>query len=460
MNAQTAKPDPRERAALRKLTDDQMRSYLTEGYVLLQTQLPAALHAHIRDRCAEIFQTSGNPGNDILELNPAVNLIFSEPAVRGALASILGDDCFMHPHRHCHQNVSGTPAQRNHKDSYEDDINVHHHRSRWAMAMYYPQRVTADMGPTGITPGSQYFREPESLEPLEEIGVTGEAGTVIVVHYDLWHRALRNDSGRDRYMLKFLFCRASEPTAPAWDNQEAEWKSPVGRAGDDLEPLWEAMWRWNRGESPRGRAAVSDREATLEHLVGGPESRRLRTVYSIAPDLCAGTDRLFDLWREEAEAAERKARERDHTNPCEHEMARALGSLGTEGLDTLTQALQAEDWRIRGAAADAVGDMGLAARTLAPELAALLEDPSAWVRRNAVEALGVLEDSSDLVVEALCRTLQDADYMVGHNAALALRKLGQPSEQAIDSLLQAAVHEEPDIYRRRNSLMALDAMMA
>ena len=130
-----------------RLSDEQMRKYLTDGFVVLRSRLPEEVHDHIRDRCEEIFSTTGNPGNEILEMNPALRLVFADPAVKGALSSILGDGYFMYPHRHCHQNRSGTPAQRNHKDSYEEDVNVHHHRSRWAMAMYYPQAVTADMGP-------------------------------------------------------------------------------------------------------------------------------------------------------------------------------------------------------------------------------------------------------------------------------------------------------------------------
>ena len=104
------------------------------------------------------------------------------------------------------------------------------------MAMYYPQDVTADMGPTGVTPGSQYFSSPDSLAGRGELGVTGEAGTVILVHYDIWHRALRNHSGRNRYMLKFLFCRATEPAAPAWNNREAEWQAPAGRSRTHWNP--------------------------------------------------------------------------------------------------------------------------------------------------------------------------------------------------------------------------------
>ena len=249
---------------LHRLSDEQMRRYLTEGYLVLKSGLPQEVHDHIRDRCEEIFSTTGNPGNEILEMNPALQLVFADPAVKGALSSILGDGYFMHPHRHCHQNRPGTPAQRNHKDSYEEDVNVHHHRSRWAMAMYYPQDVTADMGPTGVTPGSQYFSSEESLAGHKELGVIGEAGTVILVHYDVWHRALRNDSGRNRYMLKFLFCRAAEPDAPDWNNRGREWKAPAGREQKPLEPLWRAMWHWNWGvpvaveEQESGTVCLSD----------------------------------------------------------------------------------------------------------------------------------------------------------------------------------------------------------
>lgn len=85
---------------------------------------------------------------------------------------------------------------------------------------YYPQEVTADMGPTGVTPGSQYFSSPEPLAGHGELGVIGEASTVLLVHYDVWHRILRNHSDRNRYMLKFLFGHAAEPVAPDWASRE------------------------------------------------------------------------------------------------------------------------------------------------------------------------------------------------------------------------------------------------
>ena len=439
-----------------RLSDEQMRSYLTDGFLVLQSGLPKQVHDHIRNRCEEIFATTGNPGNEILEMNPALRLVFAEPGIKGALNSILGDGYFMHPHRHCHQNRSGTPAQRNHKDSYEEDINVHHHRSRWAMAMYYPQDVTADMGPTGVTPGSQYFSSEKSLVGHGELGVVGEAGTVILVHYDVWHRALRNHSGRNRYMLKFLFCRATEPTAPAWNNQEEEWQAPAGREQALLEPLWQAMWRWNRGASIPAEGWECG-SVVLADLLVGSEMERLRTAYTIGPKDFDQYDEVFRLWRAEADEAEVQARSQDHTSPCEHMFGYALANQGAAGLPLLEEAMGSEDWRIRGSAVDAVGDMGNEARCLVQRVAVMTGDPSPWVRRNAVEALGMLGDADDDVTTILGQALSDEDYLVGHNAALSLRKLGTASDATIDMLLEAATH--PELYRRKNALMALEVLL-
>lgn len=438
------------------LTDAQMRAYLTEGYLVLRSQVPGELHAHIHRRCEEIFASTGNPGNEILALNPALQVIFSDPVVKGALDSILGEGHFMHPHRHCHRNVSGTPAQRNHRDSYEEDINVHHPRSRWAMAMYYPQRVTADMGPTGVTPGSQYFSDRESLASRQELGVTGVEGTVILVHYDIWHRALRNTSGRHRYMLKFLFCRATEPTAPAWDSRKTDWQTPDHPKDDGLDPLWQALWRWNRGESLHDPGQV-DAGVTLSDLRSPSEPERLRAAYTIAPRAFEPRQELFRLWKTEADQVEKSARQRDHFSPCEHAFGYALGGLGAAGLNVLTEALSAEDWRIRGSAVDTAGDIGLEARSLAPRAIDLLHDTSPWVRRNAAEALGTLGDSSGEVTQALGQALTDRDYWVGHNAALSLRKLGRAEDSTVDALMRAAAH--PELYRRQNALMALEHLL-
>ncbi len=73
----------------------------------------------------------------------------------GALTSLLGSGYYMHPHRHCHDTRPGSRAQDWHKDSYWGFTKPRHHSPTWIMAMYYPQKVTLDMGPTGVLPGKR-----------------------------------------------------------------------------------------------------------------------------------------------------------------------------------------------------------------------------------------------------------------------------------------------------------------
>ena len=88
--------------------------------------------------------------------------------------------------------------------------------------MYYPQDVTPDMGPTAIVPGTHFRNAPTDRMASygnfrEQVVTTVKAGTVAILHYDIWRAATANISDRIRYMLKFLFDRMSEPRARSWN---------------------------------------------------------------------------------------------------------------------------------------------------------------------------------------------------------------------------------------------------
>ena len=187
------------------LDEATLRRYVSNGYIHVQPVMPTGFHQDLYRQIDEVFETEGNPGNNLLPRVPAIGGILDDTQVRGALTSILGEDYIVHAHRHCHFRPPHTDAQRMHKDSWAR----RHHRTRWAMAFYYPQDTTVDMGPTGVVPGSQYFNNTPDSEA--EVALAGEAGTVVIVHYDLWHRGMANVTDRKRYMLKFLFARMDEP---------------------------------------------------------------------------------------------------------------------------------------------------------------------------------------------------------------------------------------------------------
>ena len=211
------------RSAL-QFTDQEMRDFIINGYVTIKTDFPPSFHENIRQHLDTMFEETGNLGNNVLPLIPEIQEVFDYPRVHGAMQGVLGENYVMHSHRYCHFNQQGSEGQNFHKDSYEGDEQIRRHRCRWTMAFYYPQDVTEDMVPTAILPGSQYYETGESAHQQPELALTGEAGTVTIVHYDLWHRAMPNSSDKRRYMLKFLFIRLDEPQTPSWNRSTTDWR--------------------------------------------------------------------------------------------------------------------------------------------------------------------------------------------------------------------------------------------
>ncbi len=437
------------------LTDTQIQDYLTHGYLVLRSGHPAAFHRRVLHQIETLYATAGNPGNDILPRVPDLYEILRDPAVDGALRGLLGADYLLHPHRHCHENPRGSVGQKMHQDSYENDHNVRHHRTRWAMAFYYPQDVPLEMGPTAILPASQYYESGAQAQQREELALCGAAGTVTIVHYDLWHRAMANTGDRHRYMVKFLFTRMSEPRAATWDHRAAAFDL----AGDDPPAsLRRRMWDWMRAAEWSAApvdGALGEWEQILER---GTEAERLRAVYALASRGAEAVPCLVAALRRQAAALRQRNLEADHTNPSQLDAVFGLSAADASAVPAVVALLDDEAWWVRAAAADVLGDMGETACETAPRLTAALSDESAWVRRNAVEALGYLGPDAAASVPALSRCLSDADSRVRHNAALTLARLGPAAAAAIPSLRRATADEEP--YTRTNAAVALERIGA
>ena len=441
------------------LNDSQMQQFIVSGYVTVKADFPLPFHQSVYAQAQRIFSTQGNPGNGILPAIPQLADLFSHPDVTGALTSILGPAYAMHPHRHCHLTPPRQPAQRHHQDSYEDDQNVRHHRTRWAMAFYYPQDVNVEMGPTSVLPASQYYTSRDQAEKIEESLLCGEAGTVTIVHYDLWHRATTNHSDRNRYMMKFLFCRMTEPTAPSWDNTSPVW--PASAAANHLPKLWQSVWSWhlgNEGPSQCREAAYIDNGTTaglksaLQEKSGDlPEIVQLEKVYRLAGQRQEGVRRLMKMLSEEAPALLDHNLAAQHTNPSQLVSGFGLSAQGSAAVPHLLKTLHSDKWSLRAAAADILGDIGLPAAAAVPHLIDSLEDELKWVRRNAAEALGNI--ASPVAVDSLASLLtNDSCSFVRHNAALSLAKIGAESRNAIPALERAL--QDDNLYVRENARLA------
>jgi HEAT repeat protein len=452
------------------LDDTQVQRFIRDGFISIQTDFSTPVHQDIYQRLEELTEKEGNVGNNILPRVPQIKRVFDHPALRGALTSLLGPGYMMNPHRHCHLNLPGTKGQQWHKDCYVFDHNMRQPRFRWILALYYPQEVTGDMGPTGILPGRHFYEgisDANADHTSEEAhDLCGPAGTVVLTDFNAWHRATANTSQAKRYMLKFQFTRMHEPVAPTWDHSSAGWSQPVDQ---DKQRTCLDVWNWLRGaELTRGQDK-GDVESLVRVLAEGEEEARLAAAYQLG---AIGSDAVAAVSKalyEEAVAVEPRieaptADNLHGTNPTALRAVQALIAMGPDGVPALHQALESKHWLVRAAAVEALGTAGAenaGSADTVEALQALAADSHWWVRRNVVEALGRIGTGDEATCTTLIEGLADEDRRVRRMAALALAQIWDGKTVVPEKASAAAVGalkpvlEDEDRYNRHYATMAL-----
>ena len=446
------------------LTDQQVQQFITDGYVVVKPDLPDDFHRHLYEQTEYVWEKEFNPGNNLPARIPDSLKPWQDPAVVGALTSIVGPNYYMHPHRHCHYNPPGNAGQRLHKDGFSR----RGHRTRWLLAFYYPQTTTFDMGPTVVVPGSQFYNTLPPDGEEREMALTVEAGTIVIANYDIWHRGSANTSTHNRYMNKFLFARIEEPTAPSWDSTETEWEPG---ADSPTPALWRHIWQWHTGQANGSQRNGSNGHAAsigelVAAVVGDSEVESFNAAYTLgeigAPAVPALIDALMgkegtlrpadgpaparlSQYGRLADESELEARRR---NVCY-----ALSAVGAPAVPALIEAAGHPQWWVRAAAVNALGEMGLAAREAVPTLSAALRDDSLIVQQQAAQALGMASQEGPEAVPALAATLQHEDAEVRRNVTLALLRIGKHAEEAIPALQN--VLDDDDRYVRGKAVEVL-----
>ena len=462
------------------LTEAQLRQFVSHGYVVLKTDFPAEFHDAMSHRIQEVMKKEGNPGNNILPRVPEVQDVFNHPVIRGALGSVLGPDHVMHPHRHCHFTEPGRKVQSWHKDSYWGHAKMRNHHPWWAMIFYYDHTVDEPLGPSGLLAGTQYYND-RNLDPGEQdTHLLGEAGTLALIHYDLWHRGNANVSEKTRSMLKFQFVRMQRPaagTAPAWQ--------PMNGDGppNPHETIWRHQWQWLHGATgaPTTATASGSVGGLIAQLADSDRHVRLRAADVLGALGAAAAEAIPVL----------SACLADEFEPVALNAAYGLAGMGAPGVAALVAQLRSEDKatsrnaayglsaageaavagsletlsfateHVRGHAAFALGEIGLAgsahAKAGVEALAKTARDSSDWVRRTTAEALGTIDvhgASHDKRLEALCQLLNDIDAQARFESALAIARIG-PAAAAATSALGSALKDE-NRYVRANAVDALN----
>ena len=432
------------------LNDEEIQNFIKNGYITVHPDLPD-VHEEIYRETAAIFEKEEDPRNHILQKIPALYQVFAHPTIRGVLTSLLGPNYMMHPHRHAHMKQPGQKGGTWHQDGRSKHFTTkdhgwlfewrRHHRFRSVWAWYYPQEVTENMGPTAVIPGVQYYdiesmRHHDNAYSDPEIGalLCGKAGTVTIGHYHQWHSSWgTNHSDKNRYMIKFLLTRIEEPQHPSWNANSISSTDAESLTGDAPTPgqeaVWKHVWGWLNGDNEamatknRGRNGnhVSQLIGTL-HDASAPA--RLNAVYVLGAIGEPAVDPLIEALRQTAEPVEITE------EPILTHAAYALSAIGAATVPSLTAVLNDDSaWWVRAAAADTLGDIGKPAAEAIPALIQALDDPSEWVRRNSVNALGTIGGG----MEPLIAALKDPHPLVRSSTVNALARTCKETDEGIDS---------------------------
>jgi hypothetical protein len=414
--------------------DDAMRDFIVNGYHVINVEKPVALHDDIYEKTKAIIDEDGNPGNNLLPRVPEIQQVYDDPAVQGALTSLLGPDYVMHAHRHPHVNPPNSRGGAWHKDSYWGYTKVRDHHPRWIMAMYYPQDTPVEIGPTGVIPGSHYIESREETvggngSVPDGFPASGKAGTVTIIHFDLWHRAFPNQTDKVRYMMKFQFTRMSEPDRPGWNRQRED--IDLGDLSDHpRSAMWRNMWYWLAGNGSTGTRQKDgvDVETLAGDLTHELEQNRLHAAYTLAECGEAALPHLLEALQHERDEVRREA-------------CYGLGALGAAAVEPLVSQLGHGNERVRGYAVYALGDIRHGSPSVAARLAGLSDDPSPFVRQNLADALGQIKLAADSAVPALVGMMTDEDEQVRSRSAYALARFGDEAQVAIPQLADACYDE-------------------
>ena len=240
--------------------------FLDLGYLVLRLEdVEDSVHDRIFQTCEALYKgmsslRDSNVGFNLIadDLNtniPELSEIHGSKELNGALTTLLGPRYFRYNHSYIHR--SSRRDQSYHKDSglpWGTRNGIRSHRLNWAMAFYYPQDTTIQLGPTEILPGTQYWtidrEKPGATAGEDRLDLKFEAdgvpsnpdlsvrdarlrqnvldfdaqtkplcleipkGSVVLVHFDLFHRGARRLIDETRYMLKFWYVRTEEPEYP------------------------------------------------------------------------------------------------------------------------------------------------------------------------------------------------------------------------------------------------------
>ena len=98
------------------LDDKAMQDFIINGYTVVKPDLPQEFHRTVCEQALAITKSGRGFNNTLVAEIPMLQAVLDDPAVHGALTSVLGPNYVVNQHNACHYHPPGSKEQHWHKD--------------------------------------------------------------------------------------------------------------------------------------------------------------------------------------------------------------------------------------------------------------------------------------------------------------------------------------------------------
>ena len=210
------------------LTADERRRLDEDGWLVLPDFMTPAQLAALRQRVEEVFAAEGDRAGAEFKQEPGCRRLAngidkgevfraaaSDERLLGCVQHVLGPDFKLSSLNVRSVNPHADEAQPLHADMGA----IADERGWWVCnTVWMLDDFTLDNGPIRLVPGSHRWRrlpqdvlaDPKASHP-DEVKLTGQAGTVVVMNAHMWHGGLANATDRPRTAMHIFFARRDKP---------------------------------------------------------------------------------------------------------------------------------------------------------------------------------------------------------------------------------------------------------
>lgn len=255
----------------RRLTlGERIRRLEVDGYIVLPDLLDAGELAGLKAETAELettavdYSPSQRGCSDIEFHGGRITALLGHPTVVGFLRELFGDEVIMMHYGYA-RSEPGHPGISLHTDGqpYGSEIFGYEGSCPWLVrVLFYLDDLTPEVSPFRVVPRSHLSMHADANpykryeQHPEEVMVTLEAGSAVLINHRVFHGNFPNTGDRDREMLAIGY-------RPGWAGpvQEVEeWPADqVAGLPEDLRALFGSKnqrdWEFHGGNKPPGMAS-------------------------------------------------------------------------------------------------------------------------------------------------------------------------------------------------------------